>query len=72
MGNGEGSTMRNFIVCTVHIFRVIESKGLRWAGHVVRMEEGTFKILRGKPAGKRSLGKPRHRWEDKLEWVLKK
>ena len=50
MGSGEGFTMRNFIVCTVHlnIVRVIKSRRLRWAGHVARMEEGrsAFKILR--------------------------
>ena len=53
--SGEGSTMRNFIVCTVHlnIVRVIKSRRLRWAGHVARMEEGksAFKILTGKPIG---------------------
>ena len=41
---------------------------LRWAGHVARMEEGrtAFKILTGKPTGKRPLGRPRHRWEDNI------
>ena len=58
MGSGEGSTMRNFIVCTVHlIVRMIKSRRLRWADHVARMEEGT---------GKRPLGRPRHRWEDNI------
>ena len=55
MGSGEVSTMRNFIVCTVpHIVRLIKSRRLRWAGNVVRMEEGrsAFKILAGKPTGK--------------------
>ena len=46
-------TMRNFIVCTVHLFivRVIKSRRLRWEGQVARMEDGrsTFKILTGKP-----------------------
>ena len=39
---------------------------MRWAGHVARMEEGrsVFKILTGKPTGKRPLGRPRRRWED--------
>ena len=48
IGNGEGSTMRNFIVCTV---RVIRSTRLKWAEHLVGIEEGryTFKILTGKP-----------------------
>ena len=60
MGSGEGSTMRNFIVCTV---RVIKSRRLRWAGNVARMEEcrSAFKILTGKPTGKRPLARPRRR-----------
>ena len=42
------------------------------AGHVARMEEGrsAFKILTGKPAGKRPLGRPRHRWEDNIRMDL--
>ena len=61
IGNGEGSTMRNFIVCTAHlIVRVIKSRRLRWAGHVARMEDdrSAFKILTGAPAGKSPLGRP--------------
>ena len=40
------------------IVRVIKSRRLRWTGHIARMEEGmsTFKILTGKPTGKRALG----------------
>ena len=53
--SGEGSTLRNLIVCSANIFRVIKSRRLRWAGHVARIVEGrsTFKILTGTPAGKR-------------------
>ena len=45
---------------------MIKSRILRWAGHVARIEEGRspFKILTDKLAGKRSLGKPRRKWED--------
>ena len=45
---------------------------LRWAGHVARMEESrsAFKILTGKPTGKRPLRRPRHRWEDNIRWTL--
>ena len=45
---------------------MIKSRRLRWAGHVARMEEGrrAFKILTGKPTGKRPLWRPRRRWED--------
>ena len=50
----------------------IKSRRLRWAGHVARMEEGrsAFKILTGKPTGKRLLGKPRRRWEDNIRMDL--
>ena len=55
-----------------NIVRVIKSRRLRWAGHVARMEEGrsTFKILTGKPAGKKPLGRPSRRWEDNIRMDL--
>ena len=45
---------------------------MRWVGHVARMEEGrsAFKILTGKPIGKRTLGKSRRRWENKIRMDL--
>jgi hypothetical protein len=51
-----------------NIVRVIKSRRLRWAGHVARMEEGrsAFKILTGTPAGKRPLGRPRRRWDIRM------
>jgi hypothetical protein len=61
MGSGEGSTMRNFIVCTVlpNIVRVIKSRRLRWAGYVAKMLEGmsAFKILTGCTYRKQTLRK---------------
>ena len=47
---------------------MINSRRLRFAGHVARMVEGrsTFKILSGKPTEKRPLGKLRRRWEDNI------
>ena len=47
---------------------MIKSRRLRWAGHVARMDEGrnAFKILTGKPTGKKPLGRPRLRWEDNI------
>ena len=47
---------------------MINSRRLRWAGHVARMEEGrsASKILTGKSTGKRPLGRPRRRWEDNI------
>ena len=51
---------------------MIKSRRLRWAGHVVRIEEGrsAFKIFTGKPTGKRPLGRPRRRWEDNIKMDL--
>ena len=45
---------------------VINSRRLRWAGHVDRKEEGksAFRILTGKPTGKRHLGRSWCRWEN--------
>jgi hypothetical protein len=39
---------------------------MRWAGHVARMGEGrgVYRVLVGKPKGRRPLGRPRLRWED--------
>ena len=53
-----------------NIVRAIKSRRLRWAGHVARMEKcrSAFKILTGKPTGKRPSGRPR----TILEWTLKK
>jgi len=41
---------------------------MRWAGHVVSMGEkrGIYRVLVGKPEGKRPLGRPRRRWEDNI------
>ena len=45
---------------------------MRWAGHVARMGErrGVYRILVGKTEGKRSLGRPRRRWDDNIKMDL--
>ena len=45
---------------------------LRWAGHVARMgeERGVYRVLVGKPEGKRQLGRPRRRWVDNIRMDL--
>ena len=55
-----------------NIVWVIKSRRLRWAGHIARMEEGrsAFKILTGKPTGKRPLRRLRRRWEDNIRMDL--
>jgi hypothetical protein len=43
------------------VIRIIKSRRMRWAGHVARMEEtrNAYRLLVGKPEGKRPLGRPR-------------
>jgi hypothetical protein len=52
-----------------NIARVIKSRGMRWAEHVARMgnRRGVYRVLMGKPKGKRSLGRPRRRWEANIK-----
>ena len=56
-----------------NIIRAIKSRRLRWTGHVVGMKESrnAFKILTGKPTGKRPLGRPMRRCEDNIRIYLK-
>jgi hypothetical protein len=58
---------------SANIVRMIKSRRMRWAGHVARMEEGrgVYRILVGKPEGKRPLGRPRRRWEDNVNRDLR-
>ena len=55
-----------------NIVRVIKSTTLRWTAHVARIEEGrsAFKILTGKPTGKRPLGRTRRIREDNIRMDL--
>jgi hypothetical protein len=54
------------------IIRIIKSMRMRWSGHVARMGEkrNAYKLLVGKPEGKRPLGRPRHRWVDNIRMHL--
>jgi hypothetical protein len=55
------------------IIRMIKSRRMRWAGHVTRMGEkrNAYRILVGKPEGKRPLGRLRRRWEDSIKMNLR-
>jgi hypothetical protein len=49
-----------------NIIRLMKSRKIRWVGRVERMEgmRNAYKILIGKPEGRRPLGRHRRRWED--------
>ena len=76
--NGEWSRLHNEELHSLYrlsnIIRVIKSRRLRWTGHVARMEEGrsAFKILTGKPTGKRPGGGLGIDGRTILEWTLKR
>ncbi|KAJ4435096.1 hypothetical protein ANN_23671 [Periplaneta americana] len=55
------------------VIRNIKSRRLRWTGHVAGMGESrnAHSVLVGRPEGKRSLGKPRRRWEDNIKMDLR-
>jgi hypothetical protein len=50
---------------SLNIIQEIKLRRMRWVGHATHMGErrGAFRVLVGKPEGKRPLGRPRHRWE---------
>jgi hypothetical protein len=54
------------------IIRIIKSRRMRWAGHVRQREKkrNAYRLLVGKPEGKRSLRRPRHRWVDNIRMDL--
>jgi hypothetical protein len=62
--------MRNFIICT---HQQIKSRGMRWAGHVACMGEGrnVYRVLVGKPEGRRPLERPGNRWENGIKMDLR-
>jgi hypothetical protein len=53
------------------IIRIIKSRRMRWAGHVARMGEkrNVYRLLVGKPEGKRPLGGLRRKWIDNINLI---
>jgi len=51
---------------------VFHKHPMTWAGHVVCMgnRRGIFRVMVGKPEGKRPLGRPRHKGEDNIKMDL--
>jgi hypothetical protein len=69
---GEWRKLHNEELCDLYsspsIIRIIKSRRMRWAGHVARMGEkrNMYRLLVGKPEGRRPLGRPRCRWVDNI------
>ena len=63
----------NDLYCSPNTVRMINSRRIRWTGHVARMGErkGVYRVWVGKPEGKRALGRPRRRWKDNIKMDLK-
>jgi hypothetical protein len=65
-------TMHNEELCDLYsspsIIRIIKSSRMRWAGHVAQMREKrkAYRLLVGKPRGKRPLGRLRRKWVDNI------
>jgi hypothetical protein len=55
------------------IIRMIKSRRIRWAGHIARMWEkrNAYRILVGKPEGKKPLGRQRRRWVNNIKIDLR-
>ena len=62
----------NDLYSSPNIVRAIKSRRMRWAGHVARMgeEKRVYRVLVGKPEGRRPLGLPRRRWVDNIRMDL--
>ena len=77
-GRGTGEWRRlhseelNDLYSSPNIVRVIKSRRMRWAGHVARMgeERGVYRVVVGRPEGKRPLGRPGSRWADNIRMDL--
>jgi hypothetical protein len=63
----------NNLYSSINIVWVIESRRMRWAGHVACMGESkcVYRVLAGTPEGKRPLGRPRRRWENNIKMDLR-
>jgi hypothetical protein len=55
------------------VIRVIKSRRMRWAGHLQECGEkrNAYRLMVGKPEGKRPIGRPRRKWVDYIEMDLR-
>ncbi|KAJ4428499.1 hypothetical protein ANN_24536 [Periplaneta americana] len=74
---GEWRKLHNAELHTLYsspdVIKNINSRRLRWAGHVVRMSESrnAYRVLVGRPEGNRPLGRSRRKWEDNIKMDLR-
>jgi hypothetical protein len=63
----------NNLYSSPNIVQVTKSRRMGWAGNVACMGKGrgVYRVLVGKPEGRRPLGRPRHRWEDTIRTDLR-
>ena len=59
----------NDLYSSPRFVQVIKLRRMRWVEHVVRVGErrGVYRVSVGKPEGRRTLGRPRPRWEDNIK-----
>jgi hypothetical protein len=71
---GKGKGGLHDLYSSPYIFQVIKLRRKRWTGHVARVVEGigVYRALVRKPEGRKSLGRPRRRWEDNIKMDLQK
>jgi len=64
----------NDLYCSPNIVRVIKSRRMRWVGHVARMRRGewVYRVLVGKPEGKKHLADPCVDGRIILRWIFRK
>jgi hypothetical protein len=62
----------NALYSIPNLVRLIKSRRMRWAGHVAPMGDGrvVYRVLVGEPERKRTLGRPRRKWEDNVRMDL--
>jgi len=75
--DGSWRKLHNYVLhnlySSLNIVRVIKSRRMRWAGHMACIGEGrsVYRVLVGRPEGKRPLGRRRYRWEDNIKMDLR-